>query len=167
MIRETYGPNEVRIQVCSLIYLVCGGVAAVPGIGGTVGGAIMLSTPRLWSDSGFPTFLLEVLGVGIAFLLISAAYFFTAIGLWRLSSSAAGFGFALVIPVLFFVPTGSWAGWLVLSALTSDGSNIVMTREYRAIRRTTMLPAMRPPWALIASQVSVVVQIIATVVALS
>lgn len=158
-VRQTYAQDEANLGACFLIYVACGILIAIPATGAVSGGIFILASPRMLEDAGFWT-TMGILGIGLVLAGASFLYLWTGWGIAYGLRSATGTGFALILPLLFFAPAGTIAGWAILRTLTSEGSRIVTTREYRQLKWTTLFPRVRVPWLLIFLQASVIIQVV-------
>ena len=160
MVRAALASDERKLKCCIIVYMIAGTIAAIPATGAVTGATVMLTTPALSQQRDYH---LQILAVGMVLTIVSAAYFWTAFGLYQFIPFATRLGIALILPVLAFAPTGTLAGWLVLNQLTSRSANLMITKEYRSIMRCTAMPHQRfsPSFfGLVASQVVVAVQIL-------
>jgi len=160
LVRAAFARDEKKLKCCIILYLIAGTIAAIPATGAVTVGLIILATPSLSQNREY---YLQILAAGIAFSILSLAYYWTALGLYQLIPFATRLGIALILPILAFAPFGTLAGWLALNQLTSSSTSLIVTKEYRSIVRCTAMPRERPSLALIgliASQIMVALQVL-------
>lgn len=129
--RRQYLSHEASVRSLGVLYLIPAVLLLVLAIGMAVFGVISLFTGRFDED------VIPLVGVGVGYGLLGALYFYTGLGLRRLSKPARVIASIFSALGLLAIPFGTLISAYFLYLLLSQKGKVVFSTEYKRVIEKT------------------------------